>query len=1395
MSLIDASALQQIALHLLDSAPNLCLVLDEHGMIVYANRQSGQLLAPPVGVLSGRRIWEIDLYLSAEKWSAQRESLATHQSLRRESAFSAAGGQLFPVLVSTTVIAQAGTNYYLLQAEPIQVTEVDPEQTAVDAHEHALLRGLLDATSDLIFYKDTAGTYLGSNRAFEDFVGRAGQHIVGRADLDIFPAPMAERMIAEDQDVVDSARPRRHEAWVQYPDGSSRLLDVLKTPFFGADGQVLGLIGIGRDMTERQQTQAALQDSEQRFRQLIEGLKVGVLLLTPGGDILIANQSALDLLALPENIPASEAPSLLSEAWVFSHENGSPWPIRETPMAQAVENGSPVRRQIIGIRPSTENEPRWLLMDVEPQLDDEGVVAQLICTIGDLTHQRSMQQTLARRQQALSSLAEIAVELLQKGSDALPWAMAQLGTANQISRITVFENVLAEDETLFMHRTHQWLAEDVTDEIRNADESNWVDRPYVPEFARWLAILSRGDIIRSLVADLPEAEQNVLAARGAQAILVIPLLNDDGLYGFIGLEDCRQERQWTDGEVEVLQTIASIVVSTLVQARLLADNAAAVARAEAAAAEAQSAYQRYIQQSWDRFLTDHPVTGIQTMVQAETAAELASQVELLQQDVISRGETRTFNWETRLADETAPETTAPASALVAPLLLRGQAIGTLSLADLAPERDWSADEVALVETISEQLALTVENLRLFDTTQQRAAREQITRQLTDRIRRAATTQEILQTTVNELLAALGVTEAFIDLDTATSLPYTEAPALLREVLAGKMPPVEERLPQEPLLLQPVERVGRYGGTWRLRFSSRRDHGFLIRTMGYENLMRWSPNGTGVLPNIALAVEASPDNTTFIFTLRPGMRWSDGAPFTVDDILFWYEDVFSNPALTSLPPAWLTSGGTPVTVSQVDDWRVAFTFATPNSLFLQRLAEPAGAEPTSYPRHYLSQFHERHNTETLDSLVAITRSEDWVALFQAKAGQPGNIDHPSRWANPELPTLNAWCLQQGYHEDVERIEALRNPYYWKIDPEGQQLPYIDRLVFDAPLDHETFILSVTRGDIDMQMRGLPNTLAVRERLQAHANQGRYRFFQAVPALSNTLALSLNLTHSDPAKRNLFRNRSFRVALSVAINRPRIIETVFGGLGEPYQVAPRPESPFYLEKLARQYTDYDPSQANHMLDALNFSQRDEAGYRLNLEGQRLSLTVDVIEGQLTRIQTVELIREDWRAVGVELLILVKSRAEMYRDKAENRFDAIAWQGDGGLNPQLDPRYYVPVSEESNYALGWAAWYRDRSDPQAEQPPLTVQQQMSTYNDLTQAASDEEQTRLMWEILQQASEHFYVIGVSLPPPGFGVVKHNFHNVPRSMLFDWSYPNPAPTNPAQYFIEAGDTSGGDNV
>ena len=601
----------------------------------------------------------------------------------------------------------------------------------------------------------------------------------------------------------------------------------------------------------------------------------------------------------------------------------------------------------------------------------------------------------------------------------------------------------------------------------------------------------------------------------------------------------------------------------------------------------------------------------------------------------------------------------------------------------------------------------------------------------------------------------------------------QAPALAQQVKAGTLPPLPERLPTAPLVVEVVDRPGRYGGRWQSVLLGPADTSWLARTVGYDPMVRWTPDFTAVVPNVAESVDVENDGRVYTFHLREKLRWSDGELFTADDVLYVVEEQLLNKELNPVAPTWLAPTGKAPKVEAPDDHTVRFTFGEPHGLFLEHLATPRAS--LIAPRHHLEQFHKKYN-KNVERLVKQAKAADWVEFYGSKTEGA---------ENPDLPTLNAWVYTTALGTGT-RVVAKRNPYYWKTDREGRQLPYLDEVVFDIVSDAQLIVLKASSGELNMHCRHI-NTVRNKPVIARGREDKGFDFFNLLPALMNEMMIGLNLAHEDKVLREVFQNKDFRIGLSYAINRPDLIASVLQRQGEPWQGAPRKESDFYDEELAKQYTEFDLDKANEHLDRAGYTKRDSKGVRLRPDGKPIQFSVEIPTPSLKDfwVDAMNLVKGYWAQVGVQISVNGENRELFYERKEANKHDAGVWQGDGGLQDALlDLRWYMPFDHESIFATPWALWFTS-GGREGQEPPPAARRQMELYGQVRRTTDNDERGRLIKEILQIAKEEFWAIGTVLPTSGYGIVANNFHNVPESMPEAYLYPTPGPSKPEQYFIE----------
>jgi len=617
---------------------------------------------------------------------------------------------------------------------------------------------------------------------------------------------------------------------------------------------------------------------------------------------------------------------------------------------------------------------------------------------------------------------------------------------------------------------------------------------------------------------------------------------------------------------------------------------------------------------------------------------------------------------------------------------------------------------------------------------------------------------------------------------ALAVDPVESASLKAMVDSGELPPINERLPKNPLVYTPTDRPGQQGGTWNHALVGGGSMSMMFRYQAYEPLLRFTPTWDGVEPNVAESYEVSEDSTEYTFHLREGHKWSDGAPFTTEDIRFWYEDIYTDEQVTGGIQGFWQVNGEVGKLEVIDETTFKVTFVAPNGFFAQQIAWANQDQMTRAPSHYLKKYHIKYNPDA-EALAAEEGFDSWIAMFQKKHGLVPD-DNVYFLNSVDRPVLTAWMFSIAPGDDTEKVVAVRNPYYHKIDTEGTQLPYFDEVYYQMVADPEVLLLKTLQGEIDMmdQYIATPTNKPV---LFDGQEAGNYHFYTLKESAANVMVFQLNLNHTDPVKNELFNNKQFRQALSVAVDRQALIDAVFVGQGSPAQPSIVEGDPLYNERLAKQFTEYDPDQANAMLDEI-LPEKDGEGYRLDKNGNRLTIIFEIDQARSTFLDMMQLALPQFQAVGIDAQMRTMDRS-LWETRVRNGrdYDATCHQfgANSGVAAMLDARYFVPFNSNALYAPGWNLYYRDPENPDAIEPPAEVKTQQERYKKLLQTGDQDQQRALMAEILENAADLFMNFGVSLPPDGYGVVKNNMVNTMDTMPNSFGWPTPAPSRPEQFF------------
>lgn len=571
--------------------------------------------------------------------------------------------------------------------------------------------------------------------------------------------------------------------------------------------------------------------------------------------------------------------------------------------------------------------------------------------------------------------------------------------------------------------------------------------------------------------------------------------------------------------------------------------------------------------------------------------------------------------------------------------------------------------------------------------------------------------------------------------TATPVPsrFKEAPMLAELVKAGKLPPVDERLPQNPCVVPVMEMVGKYGGTLRRGFTGVSDRVGPWKMTA--NQLIWFNADLSLRANVCEGWEINGDASQWTFKLRKGMKWSDGKPFTSAAFQWWYDNVLMNKTLTpSVSANWYTGKKVVMQMTSPDEYTVVLKFADPNPLFVYAVT---ASDPFA-PGHYMAQFHMdlTSDKQALEKAMKDGNYATWDQLY-------GNRNE---WSfNPERPTLNTWVAINPINEELFVME--RNPYCFLVDKEGNQLPYIDKMVHRLFGTKDVFNMWIIGGEIDFQQRhvDVPNYTLFKE----NETKGNYRVI--VGADDSTNVLCINHTCKDPRIREFFQDRNVRIALSHALNRKEINELIYEGLTTPRQYSPPRQSPDYYEKLTNAYIEYDPDKANQLLDQAGYK-RGADGYRRWKDGSgRISLVMENYSPTIT--DEGEVIVRQLEQVGIQLTYQVVERSLGTQHENANELQMEHHFCSRAVLPLADPAFFIASSQDKSWCKAWTLWFNNPDNANAEEPPKGhfIYQLREIWNRVRLEPSETKQheiMREMWDILAEEIPMPGTVG-ELPAP----------------------------------------------
>jgi peptide/nickel transport system substrate-binding protein len=622
--------------------------------------------------------------------------------------------------------------------------------------------------------------------------------------------------------------------------------------------------------------------------------------------------------------------------------------------------------------------------------------------------------------------------------------------------------------------------------------------------------------------------------------------------------------------------------------------------------------------------------------------------------------------------------------------------------------------------------------------------------------------------------------------------FAEAPMLAAKVAAGELPPVEERLPENPVVVSGRDAIGVYGGDVRQIHNSPE---WFTENYDWnsERLLQYSDYDLKtIVGNTFESWEVNEDATQWTVKMRKGMKWSDGEPLTSEDIRFWWEDLVKNEEMQRYTS--IVFRGAEIEIIDEYTFKVIFP-ATYGNFAAQMTRWYQCADNLLFPAHFLKNYHPKYaNADELAKKIADAGVESWV-----QAMNPWITWGVGTWYGPpnvkDYPVNSAWHIVDNPSEGLYLWE--RNPYYWKVDQAGNQLPYIDTMRYDYIQDPEQGKLKLIQNELDtLGMHTV--TMADYPFYKENEATGNYAVSDLISCMTDRYKLFPNhYIAEDPVLTEVVNHPNWVKALSVAIDRAEVNETLFFGLARTGGDAVNPISKYYKPAHGEAWAQYDPDLANQLLDEMGLDQKDSEGFRLRPDGQRLSYQIEhcgIRVGASTG-KYCEMVVTYWREVGIDATVKEISES-LYNERMNgDQVHCGIWHNDRctDLLFPVEPQWYIPVgnSAQGTCCPAWSDWYNaaDRTAEGLVTPPEEIQTLFGYVDDMRNVISEDERVAAGQKILDYLTENPLQIGLVLENPAPLLFNKNMRNLPRpKSLIGWDTWGLSTYHPEAFYYEGGE-------
>ena len=581
-----------------------------------------------------------------------------------------------------------------------------------------------------------------------------------------------------------------------------------------------------------------------------------------------------------------------------------------------------------------------------------------------------------------------------------------------------------------------------------------------------------------------------------------------------------------------------------------------------------------------------------------------------------------------------------------------------------------------------------------------------------------------------------------------------------------LPPVEKRLPEDPVVIEPLDSIGSYGGTARVIAED------LSMFYSHEGLVTISPDHKTILPNLAESWTYSEDGRELTVRIRKGLKWSDGHPLSADDFLFTVNELqLNNDFMPVTLPDFIG-----LKLQAPDPWTLVFTFPEPNPFFINYMAQ--SPDLFLLPKHYFRDFHPAYtDADLIAERIEELGFNNWSTFMITSMQQRRFPDLVNQ------PTMRAY---QAFNLTPGLFTYRRNPYYFKIDPSGQQLPYIDAIEAQDVRDNAIAVAKASTGQLDFAGFRLPTQDIPLLKLGEQNSGIKVNIWNRLHG--SDVVIQANMNYADEKKRSLFWDVRFRRALSLAINRDEMNEIIYFGRGTPRQVTVIPDSDYFEQRFATAFTQFDADAANALLDEIGLLDSDEDGLREFPDGSELTIALEYVDTETPKQVSMELVTSYWNAVGIDVRLRLIDRGLQYARAMAGEFEMTVWHADRTTDIlfPINPDFWVPRKLAGSLAMWteWSRWYQTDGSL-GEEPPSEVRQLQLWADELGSTMDPARRIQLGKQILAANAENVWSIGTIGLAPHPVVTSDRLKNVVESGLWGWDIRWTMPYHPATWYLD----------